>query len=153
MTCFRTIPTSMPLWSRSFRIGRAGAVAPLRWTVTPGGLISLDHAVWFHRPLRADGWMYFDVHSLINTGGRGLLRGVDLRRRGQIGSVDGARDVASARVTGGKEMVMADANLVRAIEELTDRIKKLDGTSENLREEIEKLTRKVEDLTDEMEKR
>ncbi len=55
------------------------------WTETGGrplaldgdvsGMISLDHAVWFHRPLRADEWIYFDVHSLINTGGRGLLRG------------------------------------------------------------------------------
>jgi len=39
------------------------------------GLISLDHSVWFHRPARADEWVLFDVHSLINTGGRGVLRG------------------------------------------------------------------------------
>lgn len=56
------------------------------WTETGGrplqldgdtrGVISLDHAVWFHRPLRADEWIFYDVHSLINAGGRGLLRGV-----------------------------------------------------------------------------
>lgn len=44
------------------------------------GMISLDHAVWFHRPARADEWLLYDVHSLINAGGRGLLRGT-LRTR------------------------------------------------------------------------
>jgi acyl-CoA thioesterase II len=39
------------------------------------GMISLDHAVWFHRPARADEWLLYDVHSLVNAGGRGLLRG------------------------------------------------------------------------------
>ena len=47
------------------------------------GMISLDHAVWFHRPARADQWLFFDVHSLVNTGGRGVLRGTlrDLQGR------------------------------------------------------------------------
>ena len=36
---------------------------------------SLDHAVWFHRPLRVDDWMLFDLHCLINQGGRSLVRG------------------------------------------------------------------------------
>ena len=31
---------------------------------------------WFHRPARADEWLFYDVHSLVNAGGRGLLRGV-----------------------------------------------------------------------------
>ena len=39
------------------------------------GMVSIDHAVWFHRPLRADAWLLYDVHSLVNAGGRGLLRG------------------------------------------------------------------------------
>ena len=39
------------------------------------GMVSLDHAVWFHRPARADEWLLYDVHSLVNAGGRGLLRG------------------------------------------------------------------------------
>jgi acyl-CoA thioesterase-2 len=39
------------------------------------GMVSLDHAAWFHRPLRADEWVLYDVHSLVNAGGRGLLRG------------------------------------------------------------------------------
>jgi len=55
------------------------------WTGTGGrpldlegdiqGMVSLDHTVWFHRPVRADEWLLYDVHSLVNTGGRGLLRG------------------------------------------------------------------------------
>jgi acyl-CoA thioesterase-2 len=40
------------------------------------GMVSVDHAVWFHRLARADDWLYYDVHSLVNAGGRGLLRGV-----------------------------------------------------------------------------
>jgi acyl-CoA thioesterase-2 len=46
-------------------------------------MASLDHAVWFHRELRADEWMLYDVHSLVNTAGRGVLRGTlhDLDRR------------------------------------------------------------------------
>jgi acyl-CoA thioesterase-2 len=46
------------------------------------GMVSLDHAVWFHRPIRADEWHLYDVHSLVNTGGRGVLRGamVDVDR-------------------------------------------------------------------------
>ena len=40
------------------------------------GMISLDHAAWFHRPARADEWLLQDVQSLVNAGGRGTLRGV-----------------------------------------------------------------------------
>src|SRR3954451_1305645 len=36
---------------------------------------SLDHAVWFHRPMRLDQWAMFDLHCVINTGGRSLIRG------------------------------------------------------------------------------
>lgn len=40
------------------------------------GMISLDHAAWFHRPARVDQWLLQDVQSLVNAGGRGTLRGV-----------------------------------------------------------------------------
>jgi acyl-CoA thioesterase-2 len=33
---------------------------------------SLDHALWFHRPVRADGWLLFDVWGRANGGSRGL---------------------------------------------------------------------------------
>jgi acyl-CoA thioesterase-2 len=35
---------------------------------------SLDHAVWFHRPWRADAWSIFDLHTLVNAGGRSTIR-------------------------------------------------------------------------------
>jgi acyl-CoA thioesterase II len=48
------------------------------------GMISLDHAAWFHRPARADHWLLHDVQSLVNAGGRGTLRGVIRDRHGLI---------------------------------------------------------------------
>ena len=35
---------------------------------------SLDHAVWFHRPWRADAWSLFNIHALANAGGRATIR-------------------------------------------------------------------------------
>lgn len=57
---------------------------PLRLDGDTEGMISLDHAVWFHRPARADEWLFYDVHSLVNAGGRGLLRGVVRDRDGRV---------------------------------------------------------------------
>lgn len=48
------------------------------------GMISLDHAAWFHRHARADDWLLQDVQSLVNAGGRGTLRGVIRNTQGQI---------------------------------------------------------------------
>jgi len=48
---------------------------PLHLDGDTTGMVSLDHAAWFHRPARADEWLFYDVHSLVNAGGRGLLRG------------------------------------------------------------------------------
>ena len=36
---------------------------------------SIDHAVWFHRPFRPDGWLYADFHALVSTGARSTVRG------------------------------------------------------------------------------
>ncbi len=36
---------------------------------------SLDHCVWFHRPVRADNWLCFDLHALITHANRSLVRG------------------------------------------------------------------------------
>jgi acyl-CoA thioesterase-2 len=35
---------------------------------------SLDHALWFHRPARADEWNLFDFQALVNAGGRATIR-------------------------------------------------------------------------------
>ena len=44
---------------------------------TPAQLMgaSLDHAMWFHRPARADEWLLFSVEPVSNFGARGLARG------------------------------------------------------------------------------
>jgi acyl-CoA thioesterase-2 len=57
---------------------------PLHLEGDTTGMVSLDHAVWFHRPARADAWLFYDVHSLVNAGGRGLLRGVMRDPEGRV---------------------------------------------------------------------
>jgi acyl-CoA thioesterase-2 len=49
---------------------------PLHLEGDTTGMISLDHAAWFHRPARVDEWLLQDVQCLVNAGGRGTLRGV-----------------------------------------------------------------------------
>ena len=48
---------------------------PLHLDGDTRGMISVDHAIWFHRPLDPHRWTYYDVHSPINAAGRGLLHG------------------------------------------------------------------------------
>jgi acyl-CoA thioesterase-2 len=38
-------------------------------------LASLDHAMWFHRPCRADGWLLYTMDSPAAHGARGFCRG------------------------------------------------------------------------------
>jgi len=57
---------------------------PLQLEGDTNGIVSLDHAVWFHRPARADQWLFFDVQSLVNAGGRGLLRAVMRDENGNV---------------------------------------------------------------------
>jgi acyl-CoA thioesterase-2 len=45
---------------------------------------SLDHAVWFHRPARADEWLLFSVEPASNAGARGLARGTIHTRDGVL---------------------------------------------------------------------
>jgi acyl-CoA thioesterase-2 len=57
---------------------------PLHLEGDTTGMVSLDHAAWFHRPARADAWLFYDVHSLVNAGGRGLLRGTMRDPEGRV---------------------------------------------------------------------
>lgn len=58
----------------------------------PHGLISgdqglqasLDHAMWFHRPCRADDWLLQDQHSPVAGGARGLAMGTIFTRNGEL---------------------------------------------------------------------
>ncbi|HUY50920.1 MAG TPA: acyl-CoA thioesterase II [Streptosporangiaceae bacterium] len=45
---------------------------------------SLDHAMWFHRPFRADRWLLYDQESPIAAGARGLARGQVFTERGDL---------------------------------------------------------------------
>jgi acyl-CoA thioesterase-2 len=38
-------------------------------------MASLDHAMWFHRPFRADEWLLYDQDTPTAAGGRGIARG------------------------------------------------------------------------------
>ena len=51
----------------------------------PGGVIgaSLDHALWLHRPFRADEWFLYDSVSPSASGGRGLASGRMFTRDGR----------------------------------------------------------------------
>jgi len=51
----------------------------------PGGMVgaSLDHALWFHRPFRADEWFLYDCQSPSAAGGRGLATGRMFTRDGR----------------------------------------------------------------------
>jgi acyl-CoA thioesterase-2 len=45
---------------------------------------SLDHAMWFMRPFRADEWLLYDQSSLSAGGGRALTQGKIFTRSGQM---------------------------------------------------------------------
>jgi acyl-CoA thioesterase-2 len=45
---------------------------------------SLDHAMWFHRPFRADEWLLFTQSSSSASGARGLAYGAIFRRDGAL---------------------------------------------------------------------
>jgi acyl-CoA thioesterase-2 len=55
-----------------------GVVSSARAPGSPRRLataVTLDHAVWFHRPPRADRWLLFSAAPVTNHGARGLARG------------------------------------------------------------------------------
>jgi len=45
---------------------------------------SLDHAMWFHRPFRADRWLLYAQESPVASGGRGLARGEVFTAEGEL---------------------------------------------------------------------
>jgi len=55
----------------------------LAWGFDPVVSASLDHAMWFHRPFRADEWFLYDMNSPSASGGRGLAMGQIYARDGR----------------------------------------------------------------------
>ena len=45
---------------------------------------SLDHAMWFHAPFRADDWLLYVQEAPATSGARGLARGLIYRRDGRL---------------------------------------------------------------------
>jgi acyl-CoA thioesterase II len=68
-TCVVTFASDMTLLDT--------ALLPHRTTASEGQVMmaSLDHAMWFHRPFRADEWLLYVQDTPSATGARGLARG------------------------------------------------------------------------------
>ena len=47
----------------------------LSWDSPGMQMASLDHAMWFHRPFRADDWLLYDQQAISTGGARGLAGG------------------------------------------------------------------------------
>jgi len=47
-------------------------------------MASLDHALWFHRPFRADDWLLYSIDSPSASSSRGLARGQIFDRQGRL---------------------------------------------------------------------
>jgi acyl-CoA thioesterase-2 len=45
---------------------------------------SLDHTMWFHRPVRADEWLLYDLEAVACSNARGLARGTIYTRDGHL---------------------------------------------------------------------
>jgi acyl-CoA thioesterase II len=49
-----------------------------------GPVISIDHAVWFHRKARLDDWVPMDLIAESTAGGRGIYTGRIFSRDGRL---------------------------------------------------------------------
>ncbi|RLE26587.1 MAG: acyl-CoA thioesterase II, partial [Actinobacteria bacterium] len=47
----------------------------MSWDSPGMQMASVDHAMWFHRPFRADEWMLYDQVALSTSSARGLAGG------------------------------------------------------------------------------
>ena len=56
----------------------------LAWDSPGMQMASLDHAMWFHRPFRADEWLLYDQHALSTGSARGLAGGAIFGRDGRL---------------------------------------------------------------------
>jgi len=56
----------------------------LTWDASGLSAASLDHAMWFHGPFRADEWLLYAQESPAASGARGLAQGRIFRRDGRL---------------------------------------------------------------------
>lgn len=62
------------------------ALLPHGLSWSDGGLqmASIDHAMWFHRPFRADDWLLYDQSAISTSNARGLAGGSIFTRNGEL---------------------------------------------------------------------
>ena len=67
-------------------MGPVGAARRPHRDAYPEGLMaaSLDHVLWFHRQVRADDWLLYDLAAVATAGARGLARGSIHTRDGRL---------------------------------------------------------------------
>ena len=56
----------------------------LDWDDDDVQMASLDHAMWFHRPFRADGWLLYDQETPSTSNARGLATGSIFTQEGDL---------------------------------------------------------------------
>lgn len=56
----------------------------MSWVDPDNAVASIDHALWFHRDLRADDWLLYAMDSPSAQGSRGLSRGLIFDRAGRL---------------------------------------------------------------------
>jgi len=56
----------------------------LSWESPGMQMASLDHAMWFHRPFRADDWLLYDQSAISSGAGRGLAGGAIFTHDGTL---------------------------------------------------------------------
>jgi acyl-CoA thioesterase II len=56
----------------------------LAWDSPGMQMASLDHAMWFHRPFRADEWLLYDQRAISTSSARGLAGGAIFSRDGRL---------------------------------------------------------------------
>ena len=56
----------------------------LAWDSPGMQMASLDHAMWFHRPFRADDWLLYDQRAISTSSARGLAGGAIFTRDGRL---------------------------------------------------------------------
>ncbi len=60
------------------------ATRPHGMSFDGGSMASLDHAMWFHRPFRADEWLLYDQYSPTAAEARGLATGTIFSQDGRL---------------------------------------------------------------------
>jgi acyl-CoA thioesterase-2 len=81
-------------------IGTATLPHGMSFTKGNVAMASLDHAMWFHRPVQVDDWLLYDCDSPSASGSRGLARGMIFNRNGDL--------VASTAQEGMIRMIKSD---------------------------------------------